>query len=361
MNYRKWLTITLALIALVCFAVVGINLHIDHYAVRLALFSGDKPLYPASYPDGMNQHLFNTEYVLRDPGQFDSFFFGTSRIWVMDVAKIPQGRFYNMSYSEGLPVQHLAIIKAFLEKGVKIENVVVGLDGFCFDKPPADHETQLMRMMHPDAGGPNRLKLLGLYFFRKPDLVELKGWMERKRNLKPERRFTMDRHGLVLRWRHLDRFIEESGKPYFDYRVKKYEPKTYKQNITELSFAAIEELIDLSRKHHFRLIFYISPSYYLIDLNEMEALFKIKKRLVQLADFYDFSGFNSVTTDPMNYYEEVHFRYRVADMVIKRIFDAGTAEAPDDFGVLVTKENIDKHLDKQQRDLERYLQDHHLK
>jgi len=63
----------------------------------------------------------------------------------------------------------------------------------------------------------------------------------------------------------------------------------------------------------------------------------------------------------MNYYEEVHFRYRVADMVIKRIFGAGTADVPDDFGVLVTKETIDQHLAEQQQDLDRYLRDAHLK
>ncbi|GAB6268704.1 MAG: hypothetical protein STSR0002_14460 [Smithella sp.] len=318
----------------------------------MILYSSNRSLYPAEYPDGVNQHMFNTEFIFRDPDRFDSFFFGTSRIWVMDVSKITQGRFFNMSYSEGLPAEHLAIVKAFLHKGIKIKSVVVGLDGFCFNKLASEHEKHLMRIMHPDAGGPNRLKLFGIYFFRKPDLNELKGWMDRVRKIKPERRFTIDSQGMLLRWQYADKKIESSGKPLFSYTLKKYEPIVYKQKAMDESFSAIEELIALSGKHHFALTFYISPAYYQHYLNNAESLLKVKKRLAALTDFYDFSGFNSVTTDPMNFYEEVHFRYRVGDMIIKRLFGAGTIELPDDFGVLVTKQNIDQHLQSQKLELE---------
>jgi hypothetical protein len=361
MNYRKWLITTLSLIVLFALIVVGVNFYMDHYAVRLILFSGNTALYPAKYPDGINQHMFNPEFIFRNPDKFDSFFFGTSRIWVMDVAKIPSGRFFNMSYSEGLPSEHLAIVKAFLQKGIKIKSLVVGLDGFCFNKSASEHEKHLMRIMHPDIGGPSRAKIFGLYFFRKPDLNELKGFLERRRNTKPERRFTMDSRGLVLRWKHADKIIESTGKPIFNYTVRKYEPLTYKQKATEESFAAIEELIALSRKHQFPITFYISPSYSQYYLNNAEALLKIKKRLASLTDYYDFSGFNSVTTDALNYYEEVHFRYRVGDMIIKRIFGAGTIGLPDDFGILVMQQNVDQHLENQKRALEQYLQAHNLR
>ncbi|HDQ03832.1 MAG TPA: hypothetical protein ENN23_04565 [Deltaproteobacteria bacterium] len=360
MNYRKWLINTWSLIILLSLVAVGINFHIDHYAVRLTLFSPYKTLYPAKYPDGINEHMFKPEFVFRNPGKFDSFIFGTSRVWVIDAAQIDTGSFFNMSYSEGLPVEHLAIVKAFLEKDIEIKSIVIGLDGFCFNKLASDHETQLMRIMHPDIGGPNRLKLFGIYFFRKPDLVELKGWLERLRNIRPERRFSMDSHGLVLRWKTADKIIESIGKPIFDYQLQKYEPLTYNRRATEESFTAIEELIALSAKHNFSLVFYISPIYYQLYLKNAEPLFKVKERLAQLTDFYDFSGFNTVTTDALNYYEEVHFRYRVGDMIIKRLFGAGTKDLPDDFGALVTRYNVGGHLEKQKLELAQYLQTHNL-
>ena len=80
-----------------------------------------------------------------------------------------------------------------------------------------------------------------------------------------------------------------------------------------------------------------------------------------MTDYYDFSGFNSVTTNPVNYYEEVHYRYRVGDMIIERIFGGSVAALPEDFGSLVTKHSIGQHLEKQKRELEQYLKSHSLK
>jgi len=69
-----------------------------------------------------------------------------------------------------------------------------------------------------------------------------------------------------------------------------------------------------------------------------------KKALSHLSGFYDFSGLNSVTTDYFNYYETSHYRWRVGDLVIARIFNDPTVNVPEDFGRWVTRENIDHHL-----------------
>ena len=61
--------------------------------------------------------MFNPELIFRSPKRFDSFLFGSSRVGVIDVNKIPAGKFYNMSYSVGMLSQHLAILKAFVQKG----------------------------------------------------------------------------------------------------------------------------------------------------------------------------------------------------------------------------------------------------
>jgi len=101
------------LVILFSVVVVTVNFYVDHHGVRMSLFSGNKKIVQTVYPDGINQHMFNPERIFRNPDKFDSFLFGSSRTGVIDVAKISAGRFYNMSYSLGLPEQHLAILKAF--------------------------------------------------------------------------------------------------------------------------------------------------------------------------------------------------------------------------------------------------------
>ncbi len=69
---------------------------------------------------------------------------------------------------------------------------------------------------------------------------------------------------------------------------------------------------------------------------------------------WDFSGYNSVTTEPVpekgdrkslmrGYWEGSHYSRLAAEFVLGRMF-GGNAAVPDDFGVLLTGENIDEHL-----------------
>lgn len=61
------------------------------------------------------------------------------------------------------------------------------------------------------------------------------------------------------------------------------------------------------------------------------------------------SGYNSITLNNCNYYESKHYRPHVGDMIAARIFLDKDKVVPDDFGVFVTKENIDKHIGKLNR------------
>ncbi len=360
MNYYKSLLRSICFVLFFILLAVGVNFYVDHYAVRQTLFSGGKPLYPASYPDGINQHIFNVELILRNPEKFDSFLFGSSRVNVIDVGKIPSGRFYNMSYIQGLPTQHLAVVKAFLKEGIQIKSVVVGLDGFCFNMKASDYQYHLTRVMHPKSGGPGLLKTFGLYFFRKPDMEEIKRFRDRKKNIHPERRYMISDNGRMLTWQYLEKVIANIGKPLFSYEVTAYEPLRFESDATEESFTAIEELLALSRQNNFTVVFFISPFYHQLYLNKAEALFKIKKRLATVADYYDFSGFNSITTNPTNYYEESHYRYHIGDMILRRIYDENATGVPDDFGILVTKQNIDEHVHRQKLELKAYLHRHNM-
>lgn len=53
---------------------------------------------------------------------------------------------------------------------------------------------------------------------------------------------------------------------------------------------------------------------------------------------------NSVTNDKYHYYDGHHFYPEVGDMIADRLENEETGEAPEDFGVFITAENIDQHL-----------------
>ena len=354
MSYRKWFIITISLGLFFAALVVAANFTVDHHAVRLSLFSGSGEISQSVFPDGINQQMFNAELIFRNPQKYDSFLFGSSRTAVIPVKKLPGGRFYNMSYAAGSLEQHLAIIRAMLQKGVPIKNVIIGLDDFSF-KPVAATEKYLIRMMHPDAGGPGRVQLFFMYFFRKPSIQELSLWKDRVVLNKMKGRFIIGPDGLNLGWREKDEIIQKLGNPIFDDTLRKYQPEIYNSRKVDEGFRDIAKLIALAQEKHFSLIFFINPLYEQKYISNAESLFFVKERLAALTDYYDFSGFNSVTTDPMNYYEESHYRFRVGYMIAARLFGLQSFPVPADFGLLVTRQNVERHLNHQRRDLKNIL------
>ena len=360
MSYIKWLIATFSLILIFAILIILVNLWDDSYGVRLILFSKKNEITQTYYQNGLNQRMLNAEIVFRSPQKFDSFLFGSSRVGVIDVSGIKRGRFYNMSYSRGLPAEHLAIIKAFLKKRVEIKNVVIGLDDFCFNLSATENKNELSNIMHPDANGPNRVSIFAMYFFRNPRLSKLEWWFNRTFKGRIKEELVINNNGLNLSWREKEKLFYATGKPIFQDDVRKYEPVKYDPRQVQEAFAAIGELIKLSQKHNFSLIFFISPLYETLYLINAQAMMDVKKRLAQMTDYYDFSGFNSVTTNAVNYYETSHYRYLVGDMIIKNLYDGGI-NVPDDFGVLVTRKNINQHIQKQEFELEKYKSEYSLK
>ncbi|MES3020534.1 MAG: hypothetical protein V4857_03010 [Pseudomonadota bacterium] len=83
---------------------------------------------------------------------------------------------------------------------------------------------------------------------------------------------------------------------------------------------------------------------------------------------FDFSGFNSITTEPLArsregaqmvyYWEPSHYRANVGRMIIERIFGGGAGLVPGDFGVELAPDMIEAHLANQLAGVARYRRQH---
>ena len=65
-----------------------------------------------------NSNYIKMQYVLHNPDKFDSFLFGSSRTGFVNVEHIPEGKWYNMSYSEGLPAEHLENLRELIANDI---------------------------------------------------------------------------------------------------------------------------------------------------------------------------------------------------------------------------------------------------
>lgn len=159
-------------------------------------------------------------------------------------------------------------------------------------------------------------------------------------------------------------------------------PEAKADGITSLGY--IQRMIEFCRTEGIRLSIFLTPSHaHQLEISaatgEWPSLEKGKREMVRLLSedaarhpdqqpfpLYDFSGYSAVTTEPLpaigstnelrNYWDSSHFKDTVGDLVLNRMF--GVNNTLDDFGVLLTGENIDKVLADTRSRQETYRETH---
>ena len=151
------------------------------------------------------------------------------------------------------------------------------------------------------------------------------------------------------------------------------------------SMAYVREIVAFCRANAIELFIFITPMH--ADQMEIRTLLgewtKIeasKRMLVQILaedsaahpgakpiPLWDFTGYNSVTTEPVPppgsqrqmayYWDSSHFKEAVGDWILDRLFGI-PADVPADFGIALTPESIDGALAQIRADRAIYLREH---
>jgi hypothetical protein len=288
-------------------------------------------------------NFVKTRYVALNPRKFDCLIFGSSRVGGIDGRQVKDAACYNMFYAAGLPRNHLDNLRYLLAKGVRPKVVLIGLDEFSYKEDPAEHPTDYTRYPYPPAVHQNTylfyLKYLIRYSSRSMK-EPLQGFLGKKQP------YQYDHYGTGL----LPTSPEVEGEIEADPAKHAKEARFQLAMITHgdrmvQTLDEIRETAVLLQMHGIRLIVFINPIHKATYLaTGLEKFLLFEKELSKITGFYDFSGLNSITTNNYNYYETSHYRPNVGRLMLARMFGDRSVRVPDDFGVPVTGENIDKHL-----------------
>jgi hypothetical protein len=304
-----------------------------------------------------NKNFIKTRYLSAHPDRYDCLLFGSSRANFIDVRKIDGYRCYNMASARALPQDYLNNLRYLLKKGMQVRMVLAGLDDFDFRVDPASYLSEPSRHPYPPVVGQSLLNfyLKNLFSLHDRDIVKevLKGYSALVRGEKGARiSYDMFGTGQTYPPPEADRAIEANPEghradPVFTRR--RVATGDYMKGVLQ----DIASLVDLARRNRIRLILFVNPLYKTVFVDGgPEEFDRFKRELVKITDFYDFSGINSITADSAYYYEPSHYRFVTGDMILGRIFGGETGRMPpQDFGVLVTRENVENHL----RELRRRL------
>ena len=129
---------------------------------------------------------------------------------------------------------------------------------------------------------------------------------------------------------------------------------------TELT--ELKKIVDLCQQNQIKLISFISPSHAtqweaIRATGEWSTFEKWKREVVAITPVFDFSGYNSITSEPIhnemeNYRDNSHYTKKIGDLVLNRILSYKKEEVPEDFGILINPENVESHLVKIRQDRE---------
>lgn len=138
-SFLKKILFFCSIICIYFIVTASYNYTLDPYGIlgTRKVFNGVRP----------NSHSLKVDHVLKSDKKFNSFLFSNSKGGVLHFNQLDneENTWYNMTYSLGTPEEFLTDILLFLKKGIKIKNVVVGLDESTIYERASNHKNQASR------------------------------------------------------------------------------------------------------------------------------------------------------------------------------------------------------------------------
>ncbi|MCM1385934.1 MAG: hypothetical protein NC231_01290 [Bacillus sp. (in: Bacteria)] len=317
----------LVLLGVLCLGLaIGISAGIDPYNVFHWQNARDNGVEP-------NKNYVKTQYVLHHPEKYNMFIFGNSRVGSLDAAKVTDGTCYNMYYSEGLPAEHYENITAFLEAGVSIKRIYLGIDDVTCFVDPALHDDQLIR--RPFRNREPDVSFLRDYLNPSVALLSLEticAYHEKEKDFS-ERLYSTGNY-------YLDTSLTEEA-------IGQEEWPNYFAWYGEEALADIEEIVTLCEERQIELVVFINPEFYVrFEEARERGYLDFLRELAEITDYYSFCGSNSITCHVENFHDISHYRMETGDLMLAVMNGGKVDEAllTEGFGQYVTKKNVDEYL-----------------
>lgn len=279
-----------------------------------------------------NENFIKTAWILDNRDKFDSFVFGSSRVGALHVEHIEGYRAYNMTYSFGIPQEHLDNLRTFLKAGVKIRMILINVDEVCCAIDGSEHLSDPMHRPYPSDG--NFLSFYSMYL--KPEIVlqSLPVIMKNRQDDEAEWRRNFYETGW---WIGYDM---DTGFSFAD-PLGAAIPDGLQYYFYPAALDALRETAALCRENGIELIVFTSPMFsYQFRLSASAGYLDFLEQLADVTPYYNFSCINGISSDATNYLDPSHYKAQVGDLILNRIFrEDKSVHTADMFGEYVTADN----------------------
>ena len=346
MSSKKWLVLFCATVLFLGAAVLGFNWLVDPYGV----FS-HKTLEWASYEMTLNPRTAKMTYLEEHHQEYDSYLLGcssTSSFPVESLNEYLDASFYNMIMygADMLDVEEQAV---YLLEHYEVKNLVVNV----YLDNAKDYNTlpDPLRSytMPAQTTGESSAAFLAKYLFmdHRHSLDKLTAWYEDTYLPQSFDVFDAETGAYDKSARDaeaigdMDAYLESY--PVF----ANYPEATNSTNEEAISgtLDALAHIRDLCAEKGVNFLVLCAPVYAdYLDYYDWDQVADFYTRLAEVTPYWDFS-YSSVSFEPRYFYDETHFRNCVGEMALARVFGDDSIYIPEDFGVYVTQDNVQAHLE----------------
>ncbi len=336
MPWYTWNLLVVCLLSLAALGVPAFNLIVDPYGIFGMAWPRD------SY--SMNERFLKLEHVLQHKDTYDSFLVGSSVMGIYDPAEAsrlrPGRSYYNLSFLAGTPAEAHAALRALKAQGVRVREVLMGVDIFAFRE--RQDSGKPARRQHPLVTGENRLAWFARYLFA-PSILE--GWMRIQHNLADDTKIEFDIAGggqyrLVKAERDLSR--DPADYIRVNLRTAADAPAAEVGWVDE-RFEEFRQLVHWLRANHVEARFFIHPFHqHFSNAISAASMAQFRQRITATAGpMPDYSKVQSITGDDRLYYDVKHYRPWVANRLMSELLSP-TDSAPTPAGPRQESEDLSK-------------------
>jgi len=285
-----------------------------------------------------NKTYMKMRYLLDNKEKYETILMGSSRSGYMD-ARLIGGKAYNMKFNFALVKMHLQNLKILLKHNMPIKNLWIGINDYDIWKSPDDHIFDFQRRLYND----NIFEIFNTYSFYLLKALDVRdiGILKKKYILIETKEITHpdESNMKTARMRELKAKKDPGMK-----RKKMALSKPTLLGYTDSSYriddviSELAEIKEICNEQKINVVFFFYPSFYKTYLGYNQ--FKIeefKRQLVKKIHFHDFYALDKISLDELNWNDSSHFHASIGSYMIDAIKNND---------VLVTKKNIEAHLEK---------------
>ena len=275
------------------------------------------------------QNYVKMTYILANPEKFDSFIMGSSRVGNIHPEKIINEKCYNLSCSEGTPHEELANINTLISNGIIPKHIYLGVDSLSYTDDYERH-SEIGYLVPYEYAQSNPIKFYKMYL--DPAYVVdsfLDTTISHKKNRNYQRIF-------------YDYGWNSDYKTISEYAFDNVPASIGEKNYLDETLDDIQQIVNICKENGIELTVFTNPMHTVTYEESVKQNYLIfLRQLANITPYYNFSGYNDITTDNANYLDPSHYNAETSDLIIDcvcnhkvdpQLYEQG-------FGALIDSEN----------------------